>query len=44
MTYMASCSPSTCDQFNASNAKWFKIDQIGKESDGKTWYQKDVSA
>jgi hypothetical protein len=41
MTYMASCD-TTCDKFNGSTAKWFKIDQIGK--DGSTWYQQDVGA
>ncbi|KAN0134706.1 Glycosyl hydrolase family 61 domain containing protein [Lactarius tabidus] len=43
MTYMASCDTSTCDKFNGSTAKWFKIDEIGKESDGNTWYQQDVA-
>jgi hypothetical protein len=41
MTYMASCD-TTCDKFNGSTAKWFKIDQSGK--DGSTWYQQDVGA
>jgi hypothetical protein len=31
MTYMATCDSSTCDKFNDSTAKWFKIDQIGKK-------------
>ena len=44
MTYMASCDTATCDKFNGSTAKWFKIDEIGKESDGNTWYQQDVGA
>ena len=44
MTYMALCDTSTCDKFNGSTAKWFKIDEIGKKSDGTTWYQQDVSA
>jgi hypothetical protein len=44
MTYMALCDSSTCDKFNSSTAKWFKIDQIGKKSDGNTWYQQDISA
>ena len=44
MTYMALCDSSTCDKFNGSTANWFKIDQIGEESDGNTWYQQDVSA
>ena len=43
MTYMGACDTSTCDKFNGSTAKWFKIDQIGKESDS-TWYQQDISA
>ena len=42
MTYMAKCDTS-CDQFNGSTANWFKIDQIGKKSDGTTWYQQDIS-
>ncbi|KAI0291054.1 glycosyl hydrolase family 61-domain-containing protein [Multifurca ochricompacta] len=42
MTYMAVCDTSTCDKFNGSTAKWFKIDQIGKKSDMTTWYQQDV--
>ncbi|KAF8472202.1 glycosyl hydrolase family 61-domain-containing protein [Russula ochroleuca] len=42
MTYMGACDTSTCDKFNGSTAKWFKIDQIGRESDGSTWYQQDV--
>jgi hypothetical protein len=44
ITYMASCDTTTCDKFNGSTAKWFKIDQIGKKSDGDTWYQQDVGA
>jgi Auxiliary Activity family 9 (formerly GH61) len=44
MTYMGACDTSTCDKFNGSTAKWFKIDQMGKKSDGKTWYQQDISA
>lgn len=44
MTYMALCDTSTCDKFNGSTAKWFKIDQIGRMSDGSTWYQQQVSA
>ena len=44
MTYMGACDTSTCDKFNGSTAKFFKIDQIGKKSDGNTWYQADISA
>ncbi|KAI0344324.1 hypothetical protein BDW22DRAFT_1355695 [Trametopsis cervina] len=43
MTYMASCGSSSCAQFDPSGAKWFKIDQLGKKSDGSTWYQADIS-
>lgn len=39
MTYMASCGSTSCDQFDPSNAKWFKIDQAGRQSDG-SWTQK----
>ncbi|KAI9437318.1 glycosyl hydrolase family 61-domain-containing protein [Lactarius indigo] len=41
MTYMAACDTTTCDKFNGSSAKWFKIDQIGRKSSGD-WYQQDV--
>lgn len=30
MTYMAVCGNTTCDQFDAINAQWFKIDQAGQ--------------
>jgi len=38
MTYMASCGSTTCDKFDSTKAKWFKIDQVGKDSNGK-WLQ-----
>lgn len=44
MTYMASCGSTPCDQFDPTGAKWFKIDQLGKKSDGTTWYQADISS
>ena len=44
MTYMAACDTSTCDKFNGSTAKWFKIDQLGQKPDGNTWYQEDVGS
>jgi len=40
MTYMASCGSTSCDKFDASNAKWFKIDQTGRKSNGD-WVQQD---
>ncbi|KDQ51349.1 glycoside hydrolase family 61 protein [Jaapia argillacea MUCL 33604] len=42
MTYMAKCGTTTCDQFDATNADFFKIDQVGKKSDGSTWWQQDI--
>ncbi|KAF7312866.1 hypothetical protein MKEN_00970900 [Mycena kentingensis (nom. inval.)] len=37
MTYMASCG-GDCTTFDASKAKWFKIQEQGKDDSGK-WYQ-----
>ncbi|KAI0072594.1 hypothetical protein K474DRAFT_361962 [Panus rudis PR-1116 ss-1] len=42
ITYMAECTGTTCDKFDASKAKWFKIHEVGKKSDGKTWVQQDI--
>ncbi|KAF8965495.1 glycosyl hydrolase family 61-domain-containing protein [Flammula alnicola] len=43
LTYMASCGSTTCDKFDASNAKWFKIQQDGKKSgDNSVWAQADL--
>ena len=42
MTYMASCGSTSCDQFDPTGAKWFKIDQAGQNSNGQ-WYQNPVS-
>ncbi|KAI0072595.1 hypothetical protein K474DRAFT_362074 [Panus rudis PR-1116 ss-1] len=41
MTYMAECTGTTCDKFDASKAKWFKIHQLGKK-DATGWYQDDL--
>ncbi|KAI0631535.1 glycosyl hydrolase family 61-domain-containing protein [Trametes polyzona] len=38
LTYMASCGSTGCKNFDSSNARWFKIAQVGQESDG-TWAQ-----
>ncbi|KAJ7230015.1 glycoside hydrolase family 61 protein [Mycena pura] len=38
MTYLASCGSVTCDKFDASKAKWFKIAQEGQDSSG-SWAQ-----
>ena len=39
---MAECTGTTCDKFDASQAKWFKIDQVGKEENSDTWVVKDT--
>ncbi|KZP25045.1 lytic polysaccharide monooxygenase [Athelia psychrophila] len=39
MAYMASCGDVTCDKYDGTDAKWFKIMEQGLEADGKTWYQ-----
>ena len=41
LTYMAPCEGTTCDKYDASGAKWFKIDQLGKK-DSDTWWQADI--
>ncbi|TBU45368.1 glycosyl hydrolase family 61-domain-containing protein [Dichomitus squalens] len=42
MTYMAVCDGTTCDKFDASNARWFKIDEAGQKSDSSGWVQADI--
>jgi hypothetical protein len=40
LTYMAACTGTTCDKFDASKAQWFKIDQIGQTvAGGANWFQ-----
>jgi len=41
LTYMASCGSTTCDQFDSTQAEWFKIDEVGK-SGSDTWVQAEV--
>src|ERR1700722_126972 len=43
MWYMTSCENTTCDQYNSQNALWFKISQIGRQSNS-TWVQQDLSS
>jgi len=38
INYMASCGSNDCSNFDASTAKWFKIEQSGVQPDG-TWAQ-----
>lgn len=41
---MASCGSTSCDQFDPSGAKWFKISQQGqREDDPSTWYMEDIA-
>ncbi|KAF8629785.1 hypothetical protein AX17_005564 [Amanita inopinata Kibby_2008] len=42
MTYLASCGSQTCDKFDSTQAKWFLIDEVGKNSDDQ-WAQLDIS-
>jgi hypothetical protein len=42
MFYLANCGDTACDQFDSTTAKWFKIAQIGLESDEVTWYQQNL--
>jgi hypothetical protein len=39
LTYMANCGDSTCDKFDSRNAKWFKIQQVGRDGKGQPWAQ-----
>jgi len=43
LTYMASCGDQTCTKFDSTTAKWFKIQQVGQNSDGN-WAQADISS
>lgn len=43
MTYMANCN-GDCTNFDASQAKWFKIDQKGFKSSGSGWAMADIAA
>jgi len=41
LTYMASCGSASCSQFDASNAMWFKIQQVGRDASG--WAQAQLN-
>ena len=43
LTYMASCGSTTCDEFDPADAKWFKIQQIGRKNGNGDWAQADLS-
>ncbi|KAF9522111.1 glycosyl hydrolase family 61-domain-containing protein [Crepidotus variabilis] len=42
LTYMASCGSTTCDKFDATQAKWFKINQVGRKDGQVEWQQQDL--
>ncbi|KAF9269749.1 hypothetical protein L218DRAFT_890571 [Marasmius fiardii PR-910] len=42
LTYMASCGSDPCNKFDNRNAKWFKIQQVGRKSKGQEWAQADL--
>lgn len=43
LTYMTSCGSTSCAQYNSPTAKWFKIQQIGRKTDGSgQWAQADL--
>ncbi|KAF8154893.1 glycosyl hydrolase family 61-domain-containing protein [Crassisporium funariophilum] len=42
LTYMASCGATTCDKFNIANAKWFKIQQVGRKAGSGNFAQADL--
>ena len=44
LTYLANCGSTTCDQYDPTNAKWFKIYQVGKQPNNNAlWVQAEVS-
>ncbi|GLB41315.1 putative glycosyl hydrolase family 61 [Lyophyllum shimeji] len=42
LTYMASCGDTTCDKFDTTQAKWFKIQQVGRKPNSADWAQADL--
>ncbi|KAG6370607.1 glycoside hydrolase family 61 protein [Boletus reticuloceps] len=42
MTYMAPCVNTTCDQYDSTNAEWFKIEETSLEPGNNTWYQQNI--
>jgi len=39
MTYLANCGSVPCEDFDITQAKWFKIQEIGRTSPGSAWAQ-----
>ncbi|KAG1838359.1 glycoside hydrolase family 61 protein [Suillus subalutaceus] len=42
MTYMAQCVDTTCDQYDSTNAEWFKIEETGLQPGNMVWYQQNI--
>ena len=43
LTYMASCGSTTCDKFDSTTAKWFKIQEVGLDSSTESgWVLADL--
>ncbi|KAF7798203.1 hypothetical protein EIP86_009420 [Pleurotus ostreatoroseus] len=42
LTYMASCTGTTCDKFDPSQAQWFKIDQAGQKPGSSDYFADDL--
>jgi hypothetical protein len=42
INYLASCGDTPCNEFDASRARWFKIDQQGQKPNSAEWVQADL--
>jgi len=43
LTYMSTCGNTTCDNFDAINAAWFKINEVGQlQNNLSQWVQEDL--
>ncbi|KAF7977558.1 hypothetical protein HWV62_3354 [Athelia sp. TMB] len=42
LTYMASCGSTACSSFDSTEAKWFKIAQLGQVPGSTAWYQANL--
>lgn len=43
MHYMTKCSGS-CSSYDSTNAKWFKLSELGVEPSDSSWYQGNIGA
>jgi hypothetical protein len=41
MNYLTSCGNTTCDQYDPQDSEWFKIEEIGRQSNG-SWVQQEL--